>query len=166
LPSARSTRLEVRRARPADAERVGTLTARVYREGGWADESYSRVLLDAGPRIDGALVLVAADGDTIIGSVTMSLPGTPFANVCRPGEVELRMLAVDEGARGVGVATRLMESCESFARERGCEGVVLSTEPDMYAAQRLYERRGYLRQPDRDWRWSESTLLVYRLPLI
>jgi len=43
--------------------------------------------------------------------------------------------------------------------------VVLSTEPDMHTAQRLYRRRGYVRQPDRDWSTGRSTLLVFRLRL-
>ena len=43
--------------------------------------------------------------------------------------------------------------------------VVLSTDPDMYAAQRLYRRRGYARQPDRDWQTGGSTLMIFRLSL-
>jgi hypothetical protein len=43
--------------------------------------------------------------------------------------------------------------------------VVLSTEPDMYAAHRLYQRRGYVRQPDRDWQAGRFRLMVFRLQL-
>jgi hypothetical protein len=35
----------------------------------------------------------------------------------------------------------------------------------MLAAQRLYERRGYLREPARDWQIRDVRLLAYRLPL-
>jgi hypothetical protein len=35
----------------------------------------------------------------------------------------------------------------------------------MDAAQRLYRRRGYIRQPDRDWRAGRFDLLVYRKDL-
>jgi hypothetical protein len=35
----------------------------------------------------------------------------------------------------------------------------------MQAAQRLYERRGYLREPARDWRIRNVRLIAYRLPL-
>jgi hypothetical protein len=35
----------------------------------------------------------------------------------------------------------------------------------MAAAHRLYQRRGYARQPDRDWRVGRVRLLVFRLPL-
>jgi hypothetical protein len=35
----------------------------------------------------------------------------------------------------------------------------------MHAAQRLYERRGYLREPTRDWQIRDVSLLAYRLAL-
>ena len=58
-----------------------------------------------------------------------------------------------------------MGACEALSRQDGLAAVVLSTEPDMHAAQRLYRRRGYVRQPDRDWSTGRSALLVYRLSL-
>ena len=71
----------------------------------------------------------------------------------------------DEAARGRGIADRLMASCEALARDESLAFVVLSTGPDMYAAQRVYRRRGYVRQPDRDWSTGRSTLIVFRLSL-
>lgn len=161
----------IRRAGPADAGPVGALSERVYRQGGWADESYARLLRDGRSRIEEAIVLVAAgngaqaSGGTVAGTVTVALPGSRFANICRADEVEVRMLAVDEGARGQGIADRLMAACEVIARDRGFTAVVLSTEPDMHAAHRLYRRRGYARAPDRDWQVDQVRLLVFRLPL-
>jgi hypothetical protein len=45
------------------------------------------------------------------------------------------------------------------------DGVILCTETGMHAAQRLYERRGYLREPARDWQIRNVRLLAYRLAL-
>jgi ribosomal protein S18 acetylase RimI-like enzyme len=101
----------------------------------------------------------------LVGTVTMALPASRFANVGRAGEVEVRMLAVAEAARGRGVASLLMDACEVLARDEGFTAVVLSTEPDMYAAHRLYQRRGYVRQPDRDWQAGRFRLKVFRLQL-
>jgi len=157
--------VEVRRADLADAEPVGGLTERVYRQGGWTDEDYSRLLLDGRSRIEEAIVLVATAAGAVIGTVTMALPGSRLANVGRAGEAEVRMLAVDEAARGRGVAGLLMDACEALARNEGCAAVVLSTEPDMYAAHRLYRRRGYVRQPGRDWQAGRFRLMVFRLQL-
>jgi ribosomal protein S18 acetylase RimI-like enzyme len=156
---------EIRRAGPDDADQVGTLAERVYRHGGWADERYSKLLLDVPSRIEEATVFVAVADGVIVGTVTLGRPGTRFANMARAGEAEVRMLAVDEAARGQGIASLLMDACEGLARDEGFTALVLSTEPDMAAAHRLYRRRGYVRQPERDWRVGRSLLEVYRLSL-
>jgi hypothetical protein len=43
--------------------------------------------------------------------------------------------------------------------------VILCTETRMHAAQRLYECRGYLRDPARDWQIRNVRLIAYRLAL-
>jgi ribosomal protein S18 acetylase RimI-like enzyme len=58
-----------------------------------------------------------------------------------------------------------MDACEVLARNTGFAALVLSTEPDMHAAHRLYHRRGYVRQPGRDWQEGKFRLLVFRLRL-
>lgn len=141
------------------------MTERVYAAGGWTDEAYSDVLRDGRSRIDEAIVLVATIDGVVVGTVTFAVPGTRFASISRTDEVEVRMLAVGEEARGQGVARRLMDECERIASADGFAGAVLSTEPDMHAAHRLYEGRGYVRQPERDWQLRGFTLLVYRREL-
>jgi ribosomal protein S18 acetylase RimI-like enzyme len=152
----------VRLAELDEADEVGALTERVYRAGGWTDEAYSMLLRDARSRIKLAIVLVASVNNHVVGAVTLALPGTPFAEVCEPHEVEVRMLAVDELARRKGIAGLLMDACERRARADGFAAVVLSTEPGMHAAHRLYEGRGYVRQPHRDWHLDDFNLLVYQ----
>ena len=152
----------VRLTELSEAYEVGVLTERVYRAGGWTDEDYSRLLLDAHSRIEEAIVFVATLKADVVGTVTVALPGTPFAAVGRPDEVEVRMLAVDARARRMGIADLLMDASEERARTDGYAAVVLSTEPDMHSAHRLYERRGYVRQPQRDWQVGRFNLLVYR----
>ena len=156
----------VRRAEPAEADLVGALTERVYRAGGFGSDDYARVLRDGRSRVRDGIVLVAAAADgAIAGTVTLALPGTPLAHLSQAGEAEVRMLAVDATARGLGIANRLMAACETLARDEGLAAVILCTETGMHAAQRLYERRGYLRQPARDWQIRDVRLLAYRLAL-
>lgn len=156
--------ITVRRADPAEAGLVGELTERVYRNGGFGSGAYADVLRD-GSRVRDGIVLVAAADGTITGTVTLALPGSPLAHMCRADEAEVRMLAVDEAARGHGVANRLMAACETLARDQGLAAMILCTETRMLAAQRLYERRGYLREPTRDWQIRNVHLIAYRLPL-
>jgi ribosomal protein S18 acetylase RimI-like enzyme len=155
--------ITVRRADPAEADLVGELTERVYRRG-FGSGAYADVLRD-GSRIRDGIVLVAAADGTITGTVTLALPGSPLAHMCRADEAEVRMLAVDEAARGHGVANRLMAACETLARDQGLAAMILCTETRMLAAQRLYERRGYLREPARDWQIRNVHLIAYRRPL-
>jgi ribosomal protein S18 acetylase RimI-like enzyme len=157
--------VEVRRATPAEGDEIGRLTEEVYRAGGFTTDDYSRELLDGAARVRDAIVLVATLEGRLVASVTLAPPGTPFAEISRPHELEVRMLAVAADARRLGIADRLMDEAEATARSLGLTGVVLSTEPDMHDAHRLYERRGYVRQPDRDWDVEVFTLLVYALTL-
>jgi ribosomal protein S18 acetylase RimI-like enzyme len=158
--------IQVRQAVAGDADSVGGLTERVYSAGGWGDPAYSRLLVDGLSRIEQATVLVATRRDVIVGTVTIARPGTRFAAICTPDELEIRMLAVDECSRRQGVADALLDTCEEFARRERFGGVVLSTQPDMHAAHRLYERRGYTREPDRDRHVGRFHLLAYRLSVV
>lgn len=51
--------------------------------------------------------------------------------------------------------------------EAGAQGqlLVLSTRPTMTSAQRLYERLGFARAPERDWSKASSAQIVYTLEL-
>jgi ribosomal protein S18 acetylase RimI-like enzyme len=76
---------------------------------------------------------------------------------------ELHLLAVAPRARGRGVARALVAACEERASALGCSAVVLSTQPTMRAAHRLYEALGDRRDPSRDWSRpaTGTTYLVY-----
>lgn len=63
------------------------------------------------------------------------------------------------------VADRLMGEVEDRARRIRAAAVVLSTGPDMAAAQHLSERRGYRSTPERDWATEAAGLLAYRVAL-
>ncbi len=58
---------------------------------------------------------------------------------------EIKRMYVREKFRGRGVAARLLEAVERFAREQGYVRVYLDTASGMVAAARLYERNGYER---------------------
>lgn len=160
-----TSEIVVRQARAADGEVVGRLTEQVYRDGGFGDDGYAVVLRDGATRVREAHVLVAELDGRVVGTVTVAQPGTAYAGFSQAGEVEVRMLAVADAVRRRGVADRLMDEAEDHARRAGADAVVLSTEPLMHAAHRLYQRRGYVRTPERD-RWEGTAeLLAYRLDL-
>jgi GNAT superfamily N-acetyltransferase len=83
-------------------------------------------------------------------------------------------MAVAPAARGRGVGQTLVAACVERAREAGASELTLHTAEWLPDAIRLYERCGFVRDPDSDLRASEImnvpahadyTALGYRLPL-
>jgi ribosomal protein S18 acetylase RimI-like enzyme len=161
--------LVIRPAEPEDLSAVGRLTVEAYRADGFpaAEGPYAAKLADAVPRAREAELLVACDADgAVLGTVTIAPPGSPWAQVAGPDELEFRMLAVAPQARGRGIGEALTRASVDRATELGVAAVVLSSSREMLAAHRLYERLGFIRTPERDWEpVPGDTLITYRLEL-
>ena len=52
-------------------------------------------------------------------------------------------VVVDESARGQGLAVELVQRALSIAREKGADGVALTSNPKREAATRLYQKAGF-----------------------
>jgi ribosomal protein S18 acetylase RimI-like enzyme len=162
----RTARLRVEPATPADFARVAELTAGVYRDEGLAPEEYQRELSDVAGRAERAELLVVREGDTVVGSVALVLAGEFGEITDSDEEAAFRMLVVDPGARGRGIGELLVAECLDRARAAGKRRMVLSTDPSMVAAHRLYERLGFRRLPERDWSPLPGVdLMAYSLEL-
>ncbi|GAB4062824.1 GNAT family N-acetyltransferase [Angustibacter speluncae] len=157
----------VRPARDDELDQAGRLVAQAYRDGDptGTPDPYLEVVADARARSRDGEVLVAVDDDgTLLGSVTFALPPSPLAELGRDDEGEFRMLGVTASAQGRGVGAALVRACLDRSRAAGKAGVVLCTQEWMRSAQRLYERQGFVRDPDRDWQPVPGVqLLAYRL---
>ena len=162
--------MRIRPAEPDELALVGELTLAAYLADGFLtpDDYYANELRAADQRAQQAqLVVAAGPHGTLLGTVTFVLPGTPWAEVSRPGEAEFRMLAVSPEHRGRGVGSALAHWCVDRAREQGCTAVVLSTLPEMATAHRMYEQMGFVRAPERDWRpRPDVPLIAYLLDLV
>ncbi|MFG2377939.1 GNAT family N-acetyltransferase [Streptomyces sp. NPDC048504] len=164
----------IRRANPTEYETLGEITAQAYLQDGLLDfgesDSYLDELRAVAKRAAAADVLVALNDDHILGGVTFVPSGGPMADIAKPGEAEIRMLAVSREARGRGAGEALVRACITRARTtEACTTIVLSTQSSMHAAHRIYERLGFVRTPDRDWNpvphLDDLTLLTYKLTL-
>lgn len=153
----------VRPAREEELDAIGALTVRAYQADGYfaGNDNYRPELADARSRYEESELVVATDADgTLLGSVTIAFPGTKYAEISHDGELEFRMLAVDPSARRRGVGEALIRAVLDRAREAGLSRVVLCSQSDRTSAHRIYERIGFRRSPERDWKPREDVLLI------
>jgi ribosomal protein S18 acetylase RimI-like enzyme len=147
--------VRIRRARPEDYPAIGELTVAAYEEFlTGADDGYRDQLRDVEGRGRDAELWVATsdDSETILGNVTICPAGSPWRQVAKPGEGEFRTLAVSPDARRRGVGEALVDLVLSRSREQG--------------AHRIYQRLGFERLSERDWRpMPEVNLLTFRKAL-
>lgn len=149
-----SGKIVVRVAEPAEYETIGAITVGAYESDGLlvADPEYRAELADAAGRAAHAELLVAVgEPGEVLGSVTVTPPGSPLAEISREDELEFRMLATAPPARGRGVGEALTRAVLARAAERGARRVVLCSLTQMTTAHRLYRRLGFSRAPERDW---------------
>lgn len=166
----------LRRAHQNEYAAVGALTLAAYEPFlSGPDDFYRARLVDTATRDRQAEVWVAVDEEPggrgpgrgrVLGAVTVCPPDSPWREIARDGEGEFRMLAVDPSAQGRGVGRALATMVVDRFRVEGDRSVVLSSLDRMSTAHGLYERLGFVRAPERDWRPEpEVSLIVYTLEL-
>lgn len=151
------TDFRVRRAEARDVDGLGRLGAMLVRahhafdadrfmapEAG-IEQGYARFLASQLADAD-AVVFVAertADG-TVVGYVYAGLEPRSWKEL-REAAGFVHDVAVDEAARGQGVATRLLETAAAWLEDRGAARVMLWTAENNPVAQRMFERAGFRR---------------------
>lgn len=89
-------------------------------------------------------VLVATDGDALVGHVQMIEPSSePHRPIDAPAAWELKSLAVADSHRQHGLGRRLVEAGLAHARDRGASRVLLATAAADTALLRFYQRIGF-----------------------
>jgi ribosomal protein S18 acetylase RimI-like enzyme len=163
--------IQIRAVLPGEYEDAGSLTQRAYAEyarpGDPLWEDYFGMLADIGRRARFATVLVAVADERIVGTATVELDRTiDGTGGLRPGQANIRLLAVDPSARGHGVGRRLVEACVQAARRAGKQVVTLHTTEQMAAARHLYRSLGFRRNRSGDVALHPGLVLqAFRFPL-
>ena len=149
----------IRVAREEEYAAVGALSVAGYDADGYLtypdgtfDDDYAGWLADATSRAQKSTLLVALDGDELVGTVTWCPYGSGDAQLAKePHQGEFRTLSIAPEARGRGIGRALVEHCLELARAAGLTEVLLFSLDDMVPAHRLYTRLGFVRRPDLDW---------------
>ena len=79
--------------------------------------------------------------DEIVGMATLAMYRTPTGL-----HAWIEDVVVDEGARGKGFGAALTQACIQAAASAGAHGVNLTSRPARQAANRLYQRMGFVRR--------------------
>jgi ribosomal protein S18 acetylase RimI-like enzyme len=98
----------------------------------------------------GTTLLLAHDGDTVVGMLTLATFSTPTGT-----RAWIEDVVVDDASRGNGAASALVEAALGRAAEAGARTVDLTSRPGREAANRLYVRLGF----------EQRTTNVYRVTL-
>lgn len=143
--------ITVREARDTeDLDRAAALMRAVYVGEGWTQPEPAQRNMTAEKIAAGGTVFLAEQDGRLFGAVVHLHADSPLRQLADGHEREFRLLAVAAEARGRGAGERLVQACVRRAAEEGATAVVLWTQPRMAAAQRLYERLGFVRDPARD----------------
>ena len=109
------------------------------------DENVQEILDSPATRL-----LVARDDGAVVGSLTLVMFRIPTGV-----GVWIEDVVVDEAARGRGIGEALLREAVELAARAGASRVNLTSTPDRFAANRLYQRLGF----------EPRTTNVYRLEL-
>ena len=165
--------ITLRLIRSEEAQEIGALSRRAY-EADYPGQpaEYLAEIEAVADRVRSSQVWVAVDDATgeLCGTVTLPEPGRVLSAVARPGECDVRLLAVAHSARGRGIGGQLMRHAIDTARARGASRLVLNTTTEMTGACKLYERMGFVRLNEREQQLtrtngSQFTLLAYGFEL-
>jgi GNAT superfamily N-acetyltransferase len=149
------------RAGHATDDEIEGLLERVYVGGGFTEPGRAAAQF-RGPavRARGEILAVRAPGGDLAGMAVVVHPASPGRRIARPDEAELQLLAVDAVHRGHGTGERLVRAAIAAARQRGLARLVLWTRPVMRDARRLYDRLGFVPEPDRDFERDGRAFVV------
>ena len=148
--------VSVRTARPAEFDTVGDLTVAAYRalpvDHLWG--GYEADIRDVAGRAESCDVLVAVDLHELVrGAVTfVERSRVPLAGVDGTGRTAVPAARGRRVGAAHGIGAALVRGCLERAGDRP---VLIHTTRWMDAAQRLYERLGFVRRRDRDVPYSE-----------
>ncbi len=152
---------------PIGDTEIEQLLFRAYVDAGFTLPEVARTMFAAeAVRQRGRLLFARGDDRSLAGMVIVAGPSSPARRIARNDEVEMHLLAVAPERRDVGLGRTLVDAALAAARHDGARHMVLWTQPSMHAAQRLYERCGFVRAPERDFvRDDGQPFMVYAIAL-
>jgi ribosomal protein S18 acetylase RimI-like enzyme len=145
--------MEIRPVRPDEYDTLGRITVEAYRHLQQLAEygDYENELRAVSVRAADSLVLVAVEGDEVLGGVTYVRDAErAMSEFNDPDAAGIRMLAVRPERQGAGVGKALTAACIEQARADGRSRILLHSTDVMEVAQEMYRRMGFVEVPELD----------------
>lgn len=111
-----------------------------------------------------AHVWVAELNGKVVGTVALWPPGSSRSEAWIKGAADLRHLAVDRNARGLGISRMLIETAEHKAWSLGAPFVCLHVRRGAHGVRELYEATGYVRDDKGDLDYPSVFLEAFYKP--
>ncbi len=167
----------IREAKTDEFEKLGQLMVSVYSNlEDFPDQDeqpkYYEMLTNIGQltdKLDTKLLVAVSEDEELLGGVVyfsdMAQYGSGGTATQEKHASGFRLLAVDPRSRGMGVGTALSNKCIQLARKKKHEQVVIHTTNAMKVAWRMYEKLGFRRSSDLDFKQEELQVFGFRLEL-
>jgi ribosomal protein S18 acetylase RimI-like enzyme len=97
----------------------------------------------------GTTILVAREGEMIVGTLTLALVRIPTGL-----RAWIEDVVVDEAARGLGAGEALTREAIRLASDAGAKTIDLTSRPGRSAANRLYEKIGFQQRETNAYRYD------------
>jgi GNAT superfamily N-acetyltransferase len=136
----------IRRAKKKDINQLSILLDKYrifYKQK--SDVDKARSFLKKRMKKKESVIFVAEERKDLVG-FTQLFP--IFSSVSMQRTWLLNDLYVNEKARGMGVATGLLNAAKDFGAETNSKWLLLQTAADNFTAQRVYEKNGWIKETD------------------
>jgi GNAT superfamily N-acetyltransferase len=136
----------IRRAKKKDIEKLSVLFDKYrifYKQ--QSDIENARSFLKKRMKKKESVIFAAEERKELIGFAQLF---PIFSSVSMKRTWLLNDLFVNENARGMGAASKLLEAANQFGIDTGSKWLILQTAADNFTAQRVYEKNGWVKETD------------------
>lgn len=166
--------IQIREAREEDLDATARMMVEAYSQYAehvpahmWQD--YADEIGDVRSRLASSTLIVAESGGEIVAAVTYYSDTALSDQKGHPaGYAGIRLLAVSNAARGRGLGRLLTDECIARAKAAGNPAIALHTSDLMKVARDMYERMGFERTPEADFKPnpdSDIVAIAYKMTL-
>lgn len=136
----------IRRAKKKDIDKLSVLFDKYrifYKQP--SDIDKARSFLKKRMKRKESVIFVAEERKELIGFIQLF---PIFSSVSMKRTWLLNDLYVNEKSRGIGAATKLLDTARGFGKETNSKWLLLQTAADNFTAQKVYEKNGWVKETD------------------